>query len=483
MSTKPLTFAAAALQILTEAGEPLHYLEILKRAQDAGLLSTEGKTPSRTLNAALSVNLRSQDTPFLRFDRGIFGLRGRDTAPPGSEVSPTGQEDPRRVRVPQYPKYQELRALLPLLEGVPRSRMLQLEGAIRSVRGTPQAQKDWSQPDEWITERLPEECRDLASRVWQDSNHLLNPRYTKWPLRLAEFYRLVEESAGVLRLTDRGKSFLDSPLGQVEQEIDEREGLLHILTLISEAGTAARSDLAEPWHEYMLRVSLFKSEVSAAQFLSKRQANLVARGLLERSGKTYQLTDQGLEYLNTVGQELSGGLDPEEPDLARLIREQQTSVKASIREALESLDPYLFERLIQRLLDAMGYSNTETTSPSNDKGVDVIGEIKVGITSVREVIQVKRHKAKIQRKDLDALRGSLHRFDAVRGTLITSGDFSKGTVAAAFEKGAAPITLINGENLVELLLENDLGVRKKKVTLWEFDAASLAESDETGEEG
>lgn len=39
----------------------------------------------------------------------------------------------------------------------------------------------------------------------------------------------------------------------------------------------------------------------------------------------------------------------------------------------------------------------------------------LGITSVREVIQVKRHRRAIQREGLDALRGCLHRFQAVRG--------------------------------------------------------------------
>ena len=130
------------------------------------------------------------------------------------------------------------------------------------------------------------------------------------------------------------------------------------------------------------------------------------------------------------------------------------------------MNPYSLEVLIAQLLTRMGYENVLVTSKSHDQGVDLIADIELGITSVREVIQVKRHQRNIQRPALDALRGSLHRFQAVRGTLITTSDFSKGTVAAAFESGAAPITLINGSKLIDLLIRYELGVQKISVPIW-----------------
>jgi restriction system protein len=42
----------------------------------------------------------------------------------------------------------------------------------------------------------------------------------------------------------------------------------------------------------------------------------------------------------------------------------------------------------------------------------VIAHIELGISSMREVIQVKRHKGNIGRRVLDELHGSLHRFNA-----------------------------------------------------------------------
>jgi restriction system protein len=117
----------------------------------------------------------------------------------------------------------------------------------------------------------------------------------------------------------------------------------------------------------------------------------------------------------------------------------------------------------------MEYQNVEVTARSGDKGVDVVGEIEVGITSVKEVIQAKRTKSNIPRKVLDALRGSLHRFGAIRGTIITTSNFSKGAKEAAFEMGAPPITLINGDKLVDLLVEYEIGVEKLDFSTFKVD--------------
>jgi restriction system protein len=139
------------------------------------------------------------------------------------------------------------------------------------------------------------------------------------------------------------------------------------------------------------------------------------------------------------------------------------------------MNPFKFEELIKLLLEEMGYDNVETTSPTNDKGVDVVANIELGISSVREVIQVKRHRGGINRTVLDQLRGSLHRFNAVRGTIISTGRFSKGAQEAAFERGVAPITLIDGEKLLDLLMTYQIGVSKKSVEYYEFSREKLAQ--------
>ena len=161
--------------------------------------------------------------------------------------------------------------------------------------------------------------------------------------------------------------------------------------------------------------------------------------------------------------------------ILRLQQEMREGVRDSIRELLLDIDPFVFEHVVQQLLDAMGYVDTEVTPATNDKGVDVVGTIKVGITEVREVVQVKRLRSNVQRPVLDQLRGSLHRFDAVRGTIICTSSFTRGTREAAFERGAPPITLIDGETLIQLLIDHGIGVSKRKLELWELDADALSD--------
>ncbi len=110
--------------------------------------------------------------------------------------------------------------------------------------------------------------------------------------------------------------------------------------------------------------------------------------------------------------------------------------------------------------------------------MDVKAERELGVSWVREVIQAKRHRHTIQRKELDALRGSLYRFDAVRGTIVATSSFSKGAQDAAFAQGAAPITLIDGEKLVDLLVEHNIGVRKESVEFLTLDAEGLAPDED-----
>ena len=60
------------------------------------------------------------------------------------------------------------------------------------------------------------------------------------------------------------------------------------------------------------------------------------------------------------------------------------------------MDAFAFEHLVKRLLEEMDYQNVEVTTRSRDGGVEVIAEIELGITSVREGVQAKRHKRTLE---------------------------------------------------------------------------------------
>jgi len=279
-------------------------------------------------------------------------------------------------------------------------------------------------------------------------------------------------------MSERGTDFRDSPGGTTEAGLDEAEGLLKVLAIVADSGPASFGEFVEGWGEYLSRRSNFGTDSTIKATLRRRLRNLLELELLDRSGTRYTISEAGLAYLGRTGDEDASGGDQVQ-EIRKLVRQQEASVRESVGDILADLDPFVFEHLIKRLLEDMSYDNVEVTSRSGDGGVDVVADIELGITSVREVVQAKRHKRAIQRKDLDALRGSLHRFGAVRGTIIATSRYSKGTREAAFESGAAPITLIDGEKLVDLLIAHDIGVRKKTLDVLEFDADAFAEVEES----
>lgn len=489
MNDTSKTLRQAAAELLRELG-PTHYQQLTERILERGLASSSSRTPAASLNAMIAVDIKrnGNKSQFVRLSPGIFGLRALHeadvTAQSSNDVKPDleGGDDAesvedkteKRVRTPLFPTYREVRHLLLVWPGRPRKQITGLHATLADLRGTPQRTVDWTDPDSWIPERLSGDDRDLAAAIWTASRKTVNPRHTYGHWLLVQKYKLIEEAPdGMLRLTERGQEFLDHVAGETEAYLDEQEGLAKLLALVAENGPTRPGGILDEWIEYLNRYSAFGSPSTCRDTLQRRLKNLLERGFVQRQSTMYSVTDSGLAYLKRVGTEEALGGD-EQQELWTLAKKQEASVRESMRELLLDMDAFAFEHLVKRLLEEMDYQNVEVTTRSGDGGVDVVADIELGITSVREVVQAKRHRRTIQRKDLDALRGSLYRFNAVRGTIISTSRFSKGTEEAAFSGGAAPITLIDGEKLIDLLIDHGIGVRKRTLEVLAVDPDAFA---------
>lgn len=385
-----------------------------------------------------------------------------------------------KSQTPLFPSYTSARHFLKVLDGVRYADYRQMYNDISAQHGNPQQTVDWANPDEWIPDRLVGDSQELATQLWRRSKQTVNPRHVQGCWYLCTRHDLLErDSKDILQVTELGQSFIDDPGGDVEAELDAYEGLLTILRIVAEKGPGRRSDLLPDYEEYCLAHTTIKSDNAIKSYLYARLSNLIDRGLIIRAGQRYEITDAGLAYLDRFAAMVPGRViaSAKQSDIRKLAKAIRDETRDELRNHLLKMDPYEFEKLIMRLLEEMGYDEVGITSATNDKGVDVVGKIELGITSVREVIQAKRHRGNVQRPVLDQLRGSLHRFDAVRGTVITTGRFSKGAQQAAFERGAAPITLIDGERLLDLLMDNEIGVTKRSVEYFEFVPSDLEQSN------
>ena len=330
-----------------------------------------------------------------------------------------------------------------------------------------------------MPERLSGDDLELAQAVWDQSKGAVNPRFTSGSWRLAQPYDLLRvDGDGVLELTNAGRDFLEHPGGETEAVVDEGEGLVKLLSMVANHGPVWPKGLVEEWGEYLAGCgSPFRSEYTIRQTMGFRLKNLRERGMVERRGHTYSATPEGLAYLKktrtAAGKPATASPCLPSSSPRELVRQEEDRVRKRLRELLHDMDPFAFEHLIKQLLEEMDYRNVEVTVASGDGGVDVVADIELGITSVREVMQAKRHRRAVPRDALDGLRGSLYRFDAVRGTIVTTSRFTSGAKEAAFARGAAPITLIDGDMLIDLLIEHGVGVKKRKIELLEVDVETF----------
>ncbi len=488
------TLRQAAIELLQELG-PTHYRKLTDEILSRGLARSSAEKPGAVLNRTMSTDIKNNGAQslFIRLSPGVYGLRALHSEGPESDGE-VSQEPPdhsdqddtavtehdRRVRIPLFPTYGEVRHLLRVWPGRPKTQVTGLHSALAQHRGTPQNPVAWTDPDTWIPEKLTGDTRDLATAIWIESSQGVNPRHTYGHWLLAQKYDLVQiASDGTLVLSDLGRDFSEHQSGRAEVFLDEQEGLAELLAMVSDSGPCRFGELIEAWAEYLEQHSNFGTDSTIRDTLRRRLNNLLDRGLIDRKRGKYSATHSGTAYVKRV-------VTLPEPDerqqIRKLAKAREAAVRTALREHLLQMDPKGFEKLVGRLLDHMNYQNVEVVGQSGDGGVDVVAEIELGVTSVREVVQAKRHKRTVQRKDLDALRGSLYRFNAVRGTIVATSRFAKGAIEAAFAQGAAPITLIDGDKLVDLLIEHGIGVRKRAIEVLTIDLDGLSPVENLVEE-
>lgn len=201
-------------------------------------------------------------------------------------------------------------------------------------------------------------------------------------------------------------------------------------------------------------------------------ARAMEAGLLETLGRTPEATMGSLLYTDTINPDSRFRRGDERGTFAlkvmvssniqQQIENIQIQFQKDLRKQLLNMHPQKFEELIRLLLEQMGFEETKTTPYSNDKGVDVRGVLRSNPLSVVKVaIQAKRWTANVGAGVVRDLRGSLKVADSEQGLIITPSDFSSGAKEEAQSSGKTPIRLINGIQLVDLLIQYNVGVKKE----------------------
>lgn len=139
------------------------------------------------------------------------------------------------------------------------------------------------------------------------------------------------------------------------------------------------------------------------------------------------------------------------------------SEETQLLPVLKSLSPEGFERLCQRLLREHGFQNVKVTGRSGDGGIDGEGILELNaLLSFKVIFQCKRYQGSVGAGMIRDFRGAMiGRAD--KGIFLTTGTFTMDAKKEAVRDGANPIELIDGEKLVHIFEELELGVKPRKV--------------------
>jgi len=152
---------------------------------------------------------------------------------------------------------------------------------------------------------------------------------------------------------------------------------------------------------------------------------------------------------------------PAQPDI---LPESEARFREQLRDELLGLSFHGYEQCVRSLLRSMGYAQVRTVGRTHLRGrtlhggLDMTALSQTGVTRSRIALQVKQYGRPVSRRFVDELRGACLRVGAEQGLLVSTSAFSRAARKAAADEGPAPVRLVDGEELLDLLIGHGVGV-------------------------
>lgn len=155
-------------------------------------------------------------------------------------------------------------------------------------------------------------------------------------------------------------------------------------------------------------------------------------------------------------------------ELKQLHKQYEEEVRKNVLGQLKKLDPYTFERFSMKLLEAYGFIDMHVTQVSRDGGIDGYGKLKVGLAHLNVAFQCKRYTtSSVGRPEIDKFRGAIQgQFE--QGLFFTTSSFAPGAAEASFRPGAVPIILIDGNAIIDLMIEKQFGIQVENIQIYSY---------------
>ena len=222
---------------------------------------------------------------------------------------------------------------------------------------------------------------------------------------------------------------------------------------------------------YMTKAGLLNSAQRGVFNITQRGRDLLAREPERIDGSVLRQFPEFLEFQRaspakreTLDDTSMVAILPRqtpEETIERGVQELHETLAQELLARLKGLDPLAFEKLVLRLLLAMGYGDLRPdaghhTGKSGDQGIDgLINEDELGLDVV--YIQAKKWENPVGGPEVRAFAGSLAGQHANKGVLITTSSFTSDARDFVRVVGQR-IVLIDGGRLAQLMIKHDLAV-------------------------
>lgn len=154
--------------------------------------------------------------------------------------------------------------------------------------------------------------------------------------------------------------------------------------------------------------------------------------------------------------------------IARAVNQHRRETALGLKKRLRALTPDEFEIIVGQIMVAIGVEDAQVVGKSGDKGIDVRGTLVVSDVIRRKIVaQAKRWtSSSVGSPEVRNLRGSLGPHDLA--LLVTVGTFSEDAREEAERSDATPVALLDGDGIVNLMLEHQIGVTATTLELFEM---------------
>ena len=202
--------------------------------------------------------------------------------------------------------------------------------------------------------------------------------------------------------------------------------------------------------------------------------HLIYKGQVDGSTRgVWKITEKGRARIRAISRPAPSPRPLTLPTFSMLFDRERQQIRAQLHELLMNLHPQQFEAFAGKLLESVGFTGVEVTKYVGDGGIDGYGNLDMGVVKVKAAFQVKRWRQNVPRSEIDQFRGAIQgKFD--QGIFVTTSDFADEAKKVSSVPGAVPIVLINGDKVLDIMLEKGLGVRQEPLTVARVDEEFFA---------